>query len=248
YSTWPQGDPTNRNNPYKYENGTSMASPHVAGAAAVVRSAFPYMNARQTIETILTTTITEGYDDKLLFGQGLLDLGAAVEGPGEFRYAGVFDVDTKGYSSIWSNSISGVGDLTKRGAGALVLTGDNSFTGPTTVLGGILSVEGRIVSEVGISGEGTLAGAGAVGAVTAGNGGVVAPGSLLDATKAVAVLTVNGDFTQQAGSIYRAGIAPGRASDLIDVAGRAAIDRDASVEILRQGTGKFSVDTRYTLL
>ncbi|RWM07497.1 MAG: autotransporter domain-containing protein [Mesorhizobium sp.] len=248
YSTWPQGDRANKNNPYKYEEGTSMATPHVAGAAAVIRSAFPYMNARQTIETLLTTTTTKGFEDEQVFGQGLLNLGVAIEGPGEFRYAGVFDVDTKGYSSIWSNSISGAGDLTKRGEGALILSGENSYSGPTKVLGGILAVDGRIVSKVGVSATGTLTGIGAVGSLTVGAGGTVAPGSVLDPSKGVAVLTVNGDFVQQAGSTYLAGIAPSKASDLIDVAGSAAINKGASVNLVREGAGHFSVDTRYTLL
>src|SRR5690606_34158054 len=117
---------------------------HVAGAAAVVRSAFPYLNARQTIETILTTATKEGFEDETKFGQGLLNLGAAVDGPMAFRYAGVFDVDTQGYSSIWSNSISGIGDLTKRGDGILILAGQNTYQGPTNIVGGGLEVQGSI--------------------------------------------------------------------------------------------------------
>jgi subtilase-type serine protease len=239
YSTWPDRG-------YKYLNGTSMAAPHVTGAAAVVRSAFPYMNARQTIETILTTATDLGSPE--IYGQGLLNLGDAIDGPMEFRYADVFDVDTKGYTSIWSNPISGPGDLTKRGEGTLVLTGNSTFTGPTTVLGGTLAVDGSIVSEIGVSGQGVLAGYGAVGTTIAGQGGAIAPGSVLDPDNAMGVLTINGNFQQGAGSIYQAGIAPGEASDLIDVSGSATIDGGSAVELMRQGAGQVSIDTRYTLL
>jgi subtilase-type serine protease len=239
YSTWPDRD-------YRYLNGTSMAAPHVTGAAAVVRSAFPYMNARQTIETILTTATDLGSPE--IYGQGLLNLGDAINGPMEFRYADVFDVDTQGYTSIWSNPISGPGDLTKRGEGTLVLTGNSTFTGPTTVLGGTLAVDGSIVSEIGVSGEGVLAGYGAVGTTIAGQGGAIAPGSVLDPDNAIGVLTINGNFQQGAGSIYQAGIAPDEASDLIDVSGSATIDGGSAVELMRQGVGQVSIDTRYTLL
>jgi len=245
YSTWPAGDPTNKNKDgrYKYDNGTSMASPHVAGAAAVVRSAFPYMNARQTIETILTTATDIG--PEAVFGQGLLNLGAAIGGPMEFRYSGVFDVNTQGHSSIWSNPISGPGDLTKRGEGALILSGDNStYTGATKVLGGTLAVDGSIVSHVKVSEAGTLAGVGEIGSLTAAQGGAIAPGSVLDSAKMVSTLTVDGDFAQQSGSTYQAGLAS--TSDLIDVGGTAAIDNGARIELLRQGNP--SVNTRYTLL
>ncbi|WP_159589746.1 autotransporter domain-containing protein [Chelativorans xinjiangense] len=240
YSTWPMSDGS-----YKAIDGTSMAAPHVTGAAAVVRSAFPYMNASQTIETILTTATKEGYEDESIYGQGLLNLGDAVNGPMEFRYQGVFDVDTQGYSSIWSNPISGPADLTKRGEGALILSGDNStYTGPTTVLGGTLAVDGSIVSQVDVSGAGLVAGIGTVGSLTAGEGGAIAPGSVLDPAQVVSALSVDGDFVQQAGSTYQAGLAS--TSDLIDTTGSAAIDDGAHIELLRQGTP--SVDTRYTLL
>src|SRR5690606_11420620 len=62
-STWQTNADDNHLPRYLNEQGTSMASPHVAGAAAVVRSAFPYMNARQTIETILTTATDIGPEE-----------------------------------------------------------------------------------------------------------------------------------------------------------------------------------------
>ncbi|TWT32497.1 Autotransporter-associated beta strand repeat protein [Posidoniimonas corsicana] len=51
-------------------------------------------------------------------------------------------VDTAGYSGAVSGSISGVGGLTKRGGGALALTGGKTYTGPTVVEQGQLVVQG----------------------------------------------------------------------------------------------------------
>lgn len=55
---------------------------------------------------------------------------------------GVFDVDTQGYSSIGSNLITGIGDLSKCGEGILVLDGINSYQGGTNIVGGVLEVNG----------------------------------------------------------------------------------------------------------
>ncbi|WP_421565671.1 autotransporter domain-containing protein [Ochrobactrum sp. EDr1-4] len=240
YSTWPAGDPTNDNQEYQYLHGTSMASPHVAGAAAVVRSAFPYLNARQTIETILTTATKEGFEDEAKFGQGLLNLGAAVDGPMAFRYTGVFDVDTQGYSSIWSNSISGIGDLTKRGDGILVLDGNNSYQGGTSIVGGVLEVNGSITSPTDVSEEGTIAGLGAVGELTLFDGGNVAPGSAFNPDNAIGTLTVNGTFTQQAGSTYLAdliaGNGPNAGVDQIVVDGAVDLQDGSSLELVHNGS------------
>lgn len=99
--------------------------------------------------------------------------------------------------SVWSNPISGSGDLTKRGAGALVLAGDNStYTGPTRVLGGVLAVDGSIASAATVRGGGVLAGTGSVGDVTLGRGGSIAPRSVLDAKEATAgVLALDTRYT-----------------------------------------------------
>lgn len=196
YSTYPGGG-------YQYMQGTSMASPHVAGAAAVVRQAFPYMNARQTIETLLTTATNIGPTE--IYGQGLLNLGAAINGPMKFRYAEGFDVDTQGYASTWSNPISGKGGLTKRGAGELRLTGDNSFTGDSAVVGGTLIFDGDNATSVRVAKAGRLSGVGSVNSVTNETGGVVAPGE-----NGIGTLTVKGNYIGKGGTVE---IATGLGSD-----------------------------------
>ena len=151
------------------KNGTSMAAPHVAGAAAVLMERFPYMSGEQ-ISTLLKTTATDlgapGID--ALYGWGMINLGKAVSGPGmfvtaedipaEFRIdggygSGQFVADLPGVGAVvdagkptervcddlhcgrdvWSNDISGHGGLTKQGIGTLVLTGNNTYSGPTLV-------------------------------------------------------------------------------------------------------------------
>ena len=49
-------------------------------------------------------------------------------------------IDTNGQSLAVAQNLSGSGGLTKSGAGVLTLSGTNTYTGPTTVNGGTLSV------------------------------------------------------------------------------------------------------------
>jgi len=150
---------------YKTMVGTSMAAPVVAGGAAVLREAFPYMTARQIIEVILTTTDNIG--PREIYGRGLFNLGRAIRGPREFGaegFAQTFDVDTRGYNSTWSNDIIGTGGLVKRGQGNLVLTGANTYAGGTSALGGVLTLNGSVASEMRIGSSATLRGTGRVNA------------------------------------------------------------------------------------
>ena len=61
------------------ESGTSFATPHVAGAAAVVWGAFPNKRADQIVERLLTTARRlDGLVISPTYGRGALDLGAAM--------------------------------------------------------------------------------------------------------------------------------------------------------------------------
>ena len=180
---------------YVDSGGTSMATPHVSAAGGLVQQAFPYMNGKQLVDTVLSTanrtfalpayTLTvqrdaenavQGvnlfyfgarpsaavieaqlrqyyaanheelrlasaygldtveaflaaqhvvYDNvprEMVFGQGLLDVGAAVRGPGllnarrldyssyspaaEYgKEQALYAINTAGYDSVWSNNI-----------------------------------------------------------------------------------------------------------------------------------------------
>ncbi|HEJ7199386.1 TPA: S8 family serine peptidase, partial [Serratia marcescens] len=86
YSTVANGsDPANLVSDYGNKNGTSMATPHVTGAVAVLLQRFPYMSSAQ-IADVLKTTATDmgapGID--ALYGWGMINLGKAINGPGMF--------------------------------------------------------------------------------------------------------------------------------------------------------------------
>ena len=69
-------------------SGTSFAAPHVSGAIAVLKSAFPTMTAPQIVELLLMTA--EDLGDRgvdPVYGHGLLDLNAATNSVGAVRLA-----------------------------------------------------------------------------------------------------------------------------------------------------------------
>lgn len=109
------------------------------------------------------------------------------------------------------------GSLIKSGAGSLVLSGDSTYRGATTVNGGLLAVNGALASAVSVNDSGTLGGSGRIGALTVNRGGRVAPGN------SVGTLQVAGDVTLGAGSTYAVELTPG-GSDRIVAGGKARLD------------------------
>ncbi|PMX03206.1 autotransporter outer membrane beta-barrel domain-containing protein [Pseudomonas sp. FW215-R2] len=108
------------------------------------------------------------------------------------------------------------GSLIKSGAGQLILTGDSTYRGPTTVNGGLLSVNGSLTSAVTVNDGGTLGGSGRIGALIANSGSRVAPGN------SIGTLNVAGDVTFAPGSTYAVELSP-NASDRIVASGTASI-------------------------
>ena len=112
---------------------------------------------------------------------------------------------------------SGAGTRTVRvEAGKTILTATSTYTGPTVINGGALSVNGSIAqSAVTVNAGGTLGGNGTVGNTTV-NGGALAPGN------SIGLLTVNGSLSFTAAASYMVEISPTNA-DRVNVTGTATL-------------------------
>ncbi len=136
------------------------------------------------------------------------------------------------------------GSLIKVGTGTLTLTGANTYTGPTFVNGGILDVNGSLVSAVTVNSGGTLKGNGSIGGLTVTSGGIVAPGNSIGALN-----VVNGPVSFGPGSIYQVEVNAAGQSDKIlatGAAGKATLT-GGTVQALPQAGG-YAPSTTYTIL
>lgn len=104
--------------------------------------------------------------------------------------------------------------------GRLTLTATNTYTGPTNVLGGVLSIDGSTdpASAVSVSSGGTLAGTGTVGGVTS-VAGIVSPArsGTLGTLSVANSLTWSGAATADATTDWVFELGAANASDLLDI-------------------------------
>jgi autotransporter-associated beta strand protein len=106
-------------------------------------------------------------------------------------------VDQSGAGLILSGPISGSSGLTKDGAGVLVLSGANDYTGTTAVDAGTLQVDdAQGGSPVTLSTGTQLSGVGTVGTITS-TGGTISPGD-----SAPGILTDSGDLNLDSASTF----------------------------------------------
>lgn len=215
--------------------GTSMAAPNVSGFAAVLMEYFPDYNTGLISDILVSSSRdldTRGVD--LRSGWGVPQMGVALAGPTALRQTREVNVAT-GTVDVWTNNIEDardryspevlagfpddVGGLTKRGGGELILAGTSSYSGPTRVEQGVLSVDGRLTrSALTVAGGGTIGGNGTLASLTAAAGGAVSPGS----AGAIGTLSVTGTAAFRAGSQFVVDIGASGTSDRL-VAGRAEL-------------------------
>ena len=150
---------------------------------------------------------------------------------------------------VYSNNISGHGGLTKEGMGTLVMTGANTYSGPTLVNQGRLAVNGSVTSAVSVQSGGIVGGSGTVGSLTARQGGTVAPGN------SIGTLNVAGNVSFEPGSRYAVEVGPNGQSDRIQSSGSAtigggevAVTLENSPNLLTQSEVRSLLGQQYTIL
>ena len=151
---------------YTQSEGSSYAAPRVTRAAALVYEKYPWMTNDQIRQTLFTTTDKTNTtinpeslkDEKIRRniilapdskdGWGMLNQARALKGPGAFINVSSNSSASKIFNaniptetiSYFDNDIYGDGGLQKLGGGTLHLTGNNSFSGGSTVTEGTLNI------------------------------------------------------------------------------------------------------------
>ena len=207
-------------------------------------------------ETEFADTASGGQARFVTNAGGIFDISALTSAgttAGSIEGAGTFSLGSKQLtvgSNNLSTTVSGViaddgiaggtgGSLVKVGTGRLNLAGINTYTGPTAVLDGTLAVNGSITSDVTVGAAGALGGNGTIFGSVA-NGGTLAPGN------SIGLLTIAGNYTQAAGSIYQVEVNAAGQGDRVNVGGTATI-QGGTVQVLAQ-PGSYGRSTTYTIL
>jgi hypothetical protein len=95
---------TQLNNSYAAASGTSMAAPHVSGAAALVIGASPFLTSQQVVDILLRSATDLGQPGAdAVYGRGLLNVKAAMAPVG---------AQTIATAGGWTSSYSGSGEVT----------------------------------------------------------------------------------------------------------------------------------------
>jgi autotransporter-associated beta strand protein len=118
------------------------------------------------------------------------------------------------------------GSLLKAGNGILTLSGNNTYTGTTTVNAGALIVNGSIASSslTTVNAGAALIGSGTVGSTVVNGGGFLVPGTVFSTPSS---MTVAGDLTINRGAFYVVQVNPRTASST-NVSGTASLDGTAA--------------------
>ena len=105
-------------------SGTSFATPQIAGAAALLRQAFPNLTAAQVVDILLRSARDAGAaGTDAIYGRGILDIGAAISPQGQTALAGSTTALPLGDSTVVTSAP--MGDAGRSGAGLTAVVLDS---------------------------------------------------------------------------------------------------------------------------
>ncbi|MFD0895237.1 autotransporter-associated beta strand repeat-containing protein [Luteolibacter ambystomatis] len=191
-------------------SGTVSLGSTVTNAATVTQTA----TGAVTLDTTGKTLRLSGQGSVLAAtGGGALTFGTAVNAGvltagGTDNTAGVLDFNTRGASisvnSTITNNGTGVVSLTKFGSNDLTLSGTNSYSGGTTLSGGVLRVRNNLALGTGalaVDANATLASASGGPFVNLGNAVGIASGTTLSVDSGFGPLILSGAITGTGGAL-----------------------------------------------
>lgn len=159
--------------------GSSFATPYVAGVAALIKEKYPFMDGsllRQTILSTATDIGDPGVDD--VYGWGLLNVDKALNGPALFEkrlaLGDYVEIKLDGGNYVFDNDIAGDAGLDLSGTGTLTLNQNAEYTGGTKIgSGAYLKLRKDMKSPMSIGAQGTVELLGANAASIQNNGGTL---------------------------------------------------------------------------
>jgi fibronectin-binding autotransporter adhesin len=145
---------------------------------------------------------------------------------------------------IFAGLISGTGGVSQIGTGATILTGSNSYAGPTSVAAGTLLINGDQSAAAGattVALGATLGGVGAIGGdVFLADGATLAPGD----ASGPGTLTINGDLALAGATLLdyefgQSNVVGGPLNDLVNIGGDLTLD--GTIDVTVSAGGSFDV-------
>lgn len=192
----------------------------------------------------LVLAADNSYSGGTLIQTGTLQLGSGgtsgwIQGAVQNNGTLVFD---RSDSMSFAGLISGTGSVEQQGSGTTVLSGANTYTGPTAVRAGSLIVNGDQTAATGatsVDSGGTLGGKGTIGGdVTIADGGTLSPG---DVGAAPGTLSIKGSLAMSDTSnlnvnLGQANVVGGPLNDLVQTNGDLTLDGTLNVSVPSGGT------------